>query len=452
MSSWPSRQWGVRWAPPAALVACLAGALAVGQFGLPPQVIRIPRQRSVSVQGRTLVCPPGPTGLPTLIAAADDSAGAGMLLAGPLAGPARPLRQSPATLGGRPGPGSASIVRASGAPAATLSVSELVTGAGSLALADCLAPGAGPFYFVGAAGTIAAGETLQLSNPDPRPAVANVRVWAAGGPLATPAGLGTQVPPRASVAIPVADLAPGQPLVALAVTTSYGRIAPALLQRQGNSVSYLPAQLAPATELVLPGLPAGSGRRWITVADLGAGDASLSVRLLTPRSSFVPSGLQAVRVTAGRSVQLDLTAALAGAAGVVLLRSSAPVLATAGALTGANLAWLGAAAPLPGPVAVPLWPAVATVLLAYAPDGPAELSMRGAARGSFGIPAGGLIFVHLAAGAGLRQVVLAALAGPVDVGWQAASGRALTLAALHQPAQRVPLLAVTVRPAAAYSK
>jgi hypothetical protein len=320
-----------------AVALLLAAGAVLGQVtaGPPPQ----PQEpQAVPVGSRTVVCPDvrqdGPRGATTVTAA-----GATTRTGGALAGPATPVPDGPVARDLAAGlEGAVHVTAATGDDAGALVVEQATRAtAGSrrgLAGLICPVPSA-QSWFVGGATVVGSVSELLLVNVEPSPALVDVQVWTGVGPADPRPGRGLRVPPRSRIAIPLDQLAPDRDLLAVHVRATRGRVASALrvVRVDGRTplgTDWVPQGRPPARDLVVPGLPQGPGRRTALLTNPGERDASVSLELITDDGRYVPEGLEAVAVPAGRSVAVDLSDALAETPAAVRIRSDgAPVLAGA---------------------------------------------------------------------------------------------------------------------------
>ncbi len=186
---------------------------------------------------------------------------------------------------------------------------------------QCTQPGT-DFWFLGPGPGNAAAIDLHLVNPDSEPAAVDVEIFTDTGPLQGNADTGIEVPPGGSVVQPVSKLVPGDEVVALHVRTSVGRVVAAVQTAAG----WWRAASAPATQVVIPGLPgAGTGRR-LYLIDPGGSDAQVRVQAITPAGTYEPAGAGGIDVPAGSVVALDLSS-LNGIPAALRMRSAIPVTA-----------------------------------------------------------------------------------------------------------------------------
>lgn len=284
--------------------------------------------------------------------------------------------------------GDAAVLRATGAPAAALEVTQVTRAGGEergLASLRCAAPRTSS-WFVGGSTAVGAEAQLLLVNVDDVPALVDVTVFTRDGVAERRPGRGIAVPARGRTVVPLDRLAPGEPVLTAHVDAQRGRVVAALRQvradgRLARGVDWVPQAAAPARELVVAALPAGPGARSLVLTNPGEDDTTASVELTTADGQFVPTGLERVRVPAGSSVQTDLSERLATTpAAVRIVSSGAPLLAGGVVEDGApgavgDVAFAAATVtPLRGPALLPdvaIAPGTDTVLLLSAVRGDA---------------------------------------------------------------------------------
>ncbi|MFC6885906.1 DUF5719 family protein [Actinomadura yumaensis] len=258
----------------------------------------------------------------------------------------------------RPAADGAYALRADGAFAAGLAAEQTTHrptgGDRGLAAIRCSAPGT-DLWFVGPGPVAAENLDLYLTNVDSQPASVDVTALSGEGPLDTPDGRGTPVEPRTTKVVHIGaspeglgDIVKTARDLALRVHTTSGRVAASLRVRTGEKkgIDWVPVSPVPATSLVVPGVPGGSGPRRLMVGVPGQDDARVRVRVVTPSGSFAPHGQDVLDAPAGTVSTIDLESALAGKSAAVRLTSDRPVVAGFAAERGADVAYGTATAPL----------------------------------------------------------------------------------------------------------
>jgi hypothetical protein len=393
---------GIRLA--AVLTALALGGTAAGLTDGRPSVAA-PTSRSPAgapaeapVVARTVACPEirhdGRQGRTTVLAATADAGTS--LTSGPLRDGA-PAALPPGPVASVPVDGASALVVAASGPAAGALVADQATRATrgprrGLAVLSCPAPSTSA-WFVGAGTSVGSSSLLLLVNVDAAPAEVDVALWTPDGPAQPPAGRGLRIAPGERLAVPLDRLAPGHDLLALHVATTRGRIAAAVRTASADGrtplgTDWLPPGLPPARELVVPGLPAGPGRRVLVLANPGEQDAVTSVELTTGDGQYVPDALGELVVPAGSTVAHDLSELLATTPAAVRVRSDgSPLLAGAVVVDSSRRgrterAFAAAAPGLSGTAllsAAHPSRATGTTLLLSAPDDAATVELRAVA-------------------------------------------------------------------------
>jgi len=360
----------------AAVVVLLATGVAVDEL-VDPAVTPVQVSRTAAVVGSSAVCPDlrQDAGVLTRVSAgvSTGAGGAGRIVVTPLRGTTAPTALSLTRPGqvvvglGGSVDGDAFVVRAEGALAAGLEVEQVTRGerGGERGLAGlrCQAPST-QAWFVGGATVVGDATLLVLANPDDTPALVDVTVWSADGPVDPRSGRGISVAPRSRVAVRMDELAPDESLLALHVVAQRGRVAAALRQARFDSrtpggVDWVPQAQPPSTTVVVPGLPQGPGRRVVLVTNPGPDPTVVQLELTTADSQSVPAELAAIGVPAGTTVATDITQLTDRSPMTVTVRSDGgPVLAGSfvydaqGSSPVKDFAYGGSATPLSGPALI----------------------------------------------------------------------------------------------------
>ncbi|HEX2312448.1 MAG TPA: DUF5719 family protein [Thermomonospora sp.] len=252
------------------------------------------------------------------------------------------------------------MVRATGAMAAGLAAERTTYyGKGDdrgLAATRCAAP-ATDTRFLGPGPLDAERVEVYLTNLDAQPAMVDLTALSGEGPLDTADGHGISVSPHSTRVVRLGDGAEGMgeivttaQLLALRVRATTGRVAAAVRVRvdEEKGVDWLPAAGAPATSLMIPGIPGGPGARRLLIAVPGQEDARIRVQVMTPTGAFAPEGRDTLDVPAGTVMPFDLQRALSGKPAAVRLAANRPILAGFTAERGDDVAYGTSTAHLAG--------------------------------------------------------------------------------------------------------
>ncbi|WP_084772735.1 DUF5719 family protein [Nonomuraea candida] len=169
---------------------------------------------------------------------------------------------------------------------------------------------------------------LHLTNADKAAALVDVQVYAAEGRVSGDAGIGLEIAPGEHREIDLKTLAPSADVMALSVTTAFGRVAVAARTTlETGGVDWLPPAALPATRMVVPGIPGGGGVRRLLIAAPGETDAVVQIKAVSEEAEYAMKGRETLDVPAGSVVALDVTTGVAGSAAALVLTSPAPIVA-----------------------------------------------------------------------------------------------------------------------------
>ncbi|GAA2623606.1 DUF5719 family protein [Actinomadura fulvescens] len=249
-------------------------------------------------------------------------------------------------------------VRGGGALAAGLEAERTVHWGGGpdrgLAGTRCARPGTDA-WFLGPGPVAAERIELYLTNVDAQPASVDVTALSGEGPLDTVDGHGTPVEPYRTKIVRIGGSAEGLGDIvttardlALRVRATTGRVAASVRVRIGEKkgIEWMPQAPAPATSLVVPGVPGGGGRRQLLVGVPGEQDARIRIQVITTSGAFAPQGQDVLDAPAETVTPLDLDRALSGKPAAVRLVSDRPIVAGLSAQRGADVAFGTATLPL----------------------------------------------------------------------------------------------------------
>jgi hypothetical protein len=244
-----------------------------------------------------------------------SAAGAGGTLALTTDGEATSADVGPGRVTQVPGRDAPVVVTGSGALAPGL-VAGLASSRPFTAL-DC-APAAAGQWFTGVGAGPTHASVLELTNPTPAPAVADVDVLSDQGPLDIPALRGIAVEGHSHVRLDLGAVVPRTGDLALHAVVQRGQLGIAVRDRgerlTGGTTTedWLPAQPRPARRNLLLGVQPGSGRHTLTVANDSDDQVTARLRLVTDGSVFAPSGVEPIVVPPHSVARTFLDDLLAG--------------------------------------------------------------------------------------------------------------------------------------------
>lgn len=459
----------------ALVVALLVGAAVAAADAAERAPLPEPAAVTVPVEQATLVCPGvaairgSSTGV---VSAAAPATGPGALRlevlgADPAAAPlaSAPAGASSLRYEAPAGTSRTLVLRGTGTLAQGLAGGVLrrsQSGAGrGLSSVACTPPSADR-WFVGAGAVVGERASIHLTNVDAAPASVDVVVYGSKGPQQPTAAQGVLVAPGRRVELPVDALVPGEAATAIHVVTRSGRVSAAVLDTQvagldPRGVDWVPAASAPATSVVVPGVPGDTdARRTLHLVAPGESDALVRVRLVTSEGTVAPVGLETLEVPAGQLFSLALDSLSVQGPFAVLLDSDQPVVAGVRVVRGArgripDFAFAAGAPALDGPAVVTQAPrtggVTTTLLLSATGDTDAVLTLVGAKPGEaptgssrITVPAGQTLAVPLGSAAAPWMVVTpVAGSGPVHAGWVLAEAGARGPLVTAQPMNSAPV-------------
>jgi hypothetical protein len=217
------------------------------------------------------------------------------------------------------------VVQASGSLARGLEVEQ--TSGASLPTAACSSPGT-DFWFVGPGQRTAGTIRIYLMNASSQVADADVDIFTDAGPLQQTSDAGITVPPHGMIVQSLAPVLRNSRSITLHVRTSVGQVAAAVQESTGTGEgAWLPPAQAPATHLVIPGLPAAAGSRELYLGVPGVKDANVKVTAVTSRGTYVPTGAGGLDIPGGSAAEVSLPS-LAGIPAAIKVTASSPLTAT----------------------------------------------------------------------------------------------------------------------------
>ena len=218
-------------------------------------------------------------------------------------------------------------------------------------------------WFSGVLLTEDAQADLVLANADTVDAGVDVILFGPDGRINAPGSRGIVVEAHSVRSVPLSVLASVDGPVTVLVESSAGRVAATLRQRlwQGTTPlgsEWIPPTVAPATELVLPGVVAGEGVRELVLTNPGDRSTTVTVELLGVTGPAIVPGTENLDLPAGTTRSVELSEGLAGQPAGLLLTAQQPIVAglrqaSSTAAQGQDPAWSAALPVLDAPG---MWP------------------------------------------------------------------------------------------------
>ncbi|TXL57335.1 DUF5719 family protein [Aeromicrobium terrae] len=200
--------------------------------------------------------------------------------------------------------------------------------------------------------------TLVLTNLSESPAVADLTFWGPRGPVDAIDADGIVVDPFTTKRVKLADLAAGEPELAVHVVRRRGSLS-VVADDESTAVfkgtEPVSSSLAPSRSQVVPGLPGDADGRTLLLLNPGEQSARVGVRVIGPKSTFTPQGLATVKVGPGRLKAVEVPRSAGSGRIALRLTSDHPVAASVRiAPDTKDRAYAEAVAPLEGTAVVPV--------------------------------------------------------------------------------------------------
>lgn len=188
-------------------------------------------------------------------------------------------------------------------------------------------------WFVGVRSGPDAVAEVELINADAQDASVDITVYGPEGRVNSPGSRGLIVDAHSRRVVPLGPVFSLDQPVSLKVATSSGRVAAVvkqLLRADGQpaGADWLPASAEPATTVVVPGVPAGTGGRDLVVVNPEERTASVALQVLGADGPTAVPGFETIDLPPQTSRSIPLSGALAESAAGLLLRSEQPVTAS----------------------------------------------------------------------------------------------------------------------------
>lgn len=225
--------------------------------------------------------------------------------------------------------------------------------------------------------------TLILTNLADSPAAVDLTLWGPKGRIDAVGSEGVVVKPSSVRRIRLDELAAGEPELAMHVHRRRGSLS-AVVNDSSTSVSSgtepVSATLSPRRSQVVGGLVADAAGRTLVLVNPGDTTARVAVKVIGPKNTFTPSGLDQVKVPARSTRSVTVPRSAGSAAQALRLTSDQPVAATVRmAPTDKDYAYAEAVPALGGPAIVPIGLGArvgAPRLVLTAPDGAASADVQ----------------------------------------------------------------------------
>lgn len=232
-----------------------------------------------------------------------------------------------------------------------------------LAVSSCDAPGT-EMWFMGAESTTTVTTEVVLTNTDTGQASVDLSFYGPAGRIVAVGSRSVQVPGGSSVKVALGPLVRTEDRFAVQVVASSGRVQASARLRsfvqgetQGSGVEWLPQATTPRTEVVVPAIPGGGGKRSLILANPGNRASDVEITELTAAGAKVLPGVEKLTVPPESTIAVPLDSAVKGEAVGLRLVGTQPFTAGVrmfGAETAGDLGATAAVRPFSGQVIAPL--------------------------------------------------------------------------------------------------
>ncbi len=200
--------------------------------------------------------------------------------------------------------------------------------------------------------------TVILTNGASAPAAVDLELWGPKGKIDAVGATGVVIKPFTTRRVPLADLAAGEPDIALRVLRRRGSVT-AVVNDQSTAVfsgtEPVGPTATPRRSQVIGGLVAGTSGRTLMILNPGTNTARIEVSVIGPENTFKPSGLEAVKVKAGTVQLMEIPSSTGGDRQSLQITSDVPVAATVRmAPNESDYAYAESVPALAGPAVVPV--------------------------------------------------------------------------------------------------
>lgn len=200
--------------------------------------------------------------------------------------------------------------------------------------------------------------TLILTNLADTPAAVDISLWGPKGKIDAVGSEGVVVKPSSVRRIRLDDLAAGETELSMHVHRRRGSLS-AVVNDSSTSVfrgtEPVSATLSPRRSQVIGGLVEGAAGRTLMVVNPGDDTARVDVKVIGPKNTFTPSGLEQVKVPAGTTRSIPVPKSAGKETQGLQLTSDQPVAATVRMAPGnKDYAYAEAVPALTGPAIVPV--------------------------------------------------------------------------------------------------
>ena len=170
-----------------------------------------------------------------------------------------------------------------------------------------------------------------LSNLSASTAVADISFWGPQGKIDAIDADGIVIDPFTVRRVDLRDLAAGEADLAVRVERRRGSLAVAALDSSTavfRGTDALEPTVAPRRDQLVAGMPSGTAIRTLLLVNPSSSTARVGVQVVGAKGTFVPKGLDSVKVDAGRFTEVTVPKSAGKDGAAMRLRSDQPVAAS----------------------------------------------------------------------------------------------------------------------------
>lgn len=209
---------------------------------------------------------------------------------------------------------------------------QWASGKGWLAARACPTP-ADDWWFVGAGAGISHRSVLTLDNPRTNDANVTIAVYGPNGRVEAPGLSGLLVPAGQSLRLDLESIAPALGDLTVHVSAIRGLVAASMWERWAASPvaksvsSWVPAALAPATQLQLLGVPKSLGHGTLLVTNAAATSVTVKLKVVNGIATFTPTAHQVLTIPPETTSSVPIDDLIRRGVGGIELSSPTPITA-----------------------------------------------------------------------------------------------------------------------------
>lgn len=213
-------------------------------------------------------------------------------------------------------------------------------------------------WFLGAGSGDRHFSTLILTNVSSAPAVADILLWGPDGPVDAVDASGVALDPYEVRRVPLADLAAGEPALAVQVLRTRGAMAAVVNDSSTADLAGtepIGTTRAPTRDQYVGGIVGGDRGKTLLVLNPGESTARLDVEIVAKKGTFAGTGLQDIKIEPGEYREIEVPASTGKGRQAYHLRSDRPLAASARVnANDVDYAVAEASVPLEGEAIVPI--------------------------------------------------------------------------------------------------